>query len=71
MKNSNLKNACILVVDDEQANLDVLSGMLELKEYTNVYTSTDPRLVLGLFQEIKPDIILLDLMMPSLARSVS
>lgn len=66
MNDSTLKNARILIVDDEQANVDVLSGLLEFKDYTNVYTTTDPRLVAGLFQEINPDIILLDLMMPHL-----
>ena len=66
MNDSTLKNARILIVDDEQANIDVLSGLLEFKDYTNVYTTTDPRLVAGLFQEINPDIILLDLMMPHL-----
>jgi len=66
MENSNLKNASILIVDDEQANIDILTGLLEIKGYNNVYPITDPRLVLSLFQEIKPDIILLDLMMPHL-----
>lgn len=66
MMDSTLKNARILIVDDEQANVDVLSGLLEFKDYTNVYTTIDPRLVAGLFQEINPDIILLDLMMPHL-----
>jgi len=66
MEKSNLKNASILIVDDEQANIDILTGLLEVKGYNNVYPITDPRLVLSLFQEIKPDIILLDLMMPHL-----
>ncbi|MFY9151477.1 MAG: ATP-binding protein [Prolixibacteraceae bacterium] len=61
-----IKNARILIVDDEQANVDVLSGLLELKDYTNVFTATDSRLVADLFREINPDIILLDLMMPHL-----
>ncbi|MDP3432407.1 MAG: ATP-binding protein [Bacteroidota bacterium] len=66
MNDSTLKNARILIVDDEQANVDVLSGLLEFKEYVNIYTTTDSRLVADLFKEINPDIILLDLMMPHL-----
>ena len=62
MENSNLKDANILIVDDEQANIDILTGLLEIKGYNNIYPITDPRLELSLFQEIKPDIILLDLM---------
>ncbi|MBA4410880.1 MAG: hypothetical protein C0397_15830 [Odoribacter sp.] len=66
MKNLNLKNSRILIVDDEQSNIDILTGLLEIKEYTNVQTTTDPRLVVEIFQETKPDILLLDLMMPHL-----
>ena len=66
MNDPTLKNARILIIDDEQANVDVLSGLLEFRDYTNVYTTTDPRLVTGLFQELNPEIILLDLMMPHL-----
>src|SRR5665648_712640 len=67
MKDPTLKSARIFIVDDEQANIDVLSGLLEFKEYTNIYTTTDSRLVVNLFKEINPDIILLDLMMPYLS----
>lgn len=66
MENSDLKIAHILIVDDEQANIDVLTGLLEMRGYLNVYQTTNPRLVADMFQEIKPDIILLDLMMPHL-----
>ena len=66
MKNLNLKNSRILIVDDEQSNIDIQTGLLEIKEYTNVQTTTDPRLVVEIFQETKPDILLLDLMMPHL-----
>jgi len=64
MMNSTLKNANILIVDDRQANIDVLTGLLELKGYTNIEQTTDSRLVINLFKESKPDLILLDLMMP-------
>jgi len=66
MKNLNLKNSRILIVDDEQSNIDILTGLLEIKGYTNVQTTTDPRLVVEIFQKTKPDILLLDLMMPHL-----
>ncbi|MFH1161208.1 MAG: response regulator [bacterium] len=66
MIDSTLKNANILIVDDQQANIDVLTGLLEVKGYINVKTTTDPRLVTGMFKEFKPDLILLDLAMPHL-----
>ncbi|PIP76869.1 MAG: hypothetical protein COW85_11990 [Ignavibacteria bacterium CG22_combo_CG10-13_8_21_14_all_37_15] len=64
MLNSTLKNANILIIDDQQANIDVLTSLLEFKEYTNLKTTTDSRLVVSLFKEFEPDLILLDLMMP-------
>ncbi|MCK9425703.1 MAG: response regulator [Ignavibacteriaceae bacterium] len=66
MIDATLKNANILIVDDQQANIDVLTSLLELKEYTNLTTTTDSRLVVTFFHEFKPDLILLDLMMPYL-----
>lgn len=64
MINSTLKNANILIVDDQQANIDVLTSLLEFKQYTNLQQTTDSRIVISLFKESEPDLILLDLMMP-------
>ena len=64
MMDSTLKNAKILIVDDLQANLDVLTGLLTAKGFTNYSTTTDARQVFRLFNELKPDLLLLDLMMP-------
>ncbi|MBC8320881.1 MAG: response regulator [Bacteroidetes bacterium] len=66
MINSTLKNANILIVDDKQANIDVLTGLLEIKGYTDIYTTTDPRNTLSIVKKREPDLILLDLMMPHL-----
>ena len=62
-----LKEANILVVDDQKANLDVLEGFLEMQGYTNIKTTQDPRVVLPLFESFQPDLILLDLSMPYLS----
>ncbi len=62
-----LKNANILVVDDQEANLDVLEGFLEMQGYTNIKTTQDPREVIHLFASFEPDLILLDLSMPYLS----
>ena len=60
-------DASILVVDDKEANIDVLVGLLEFQGYTNIHSTTDPRRVVSLFHSVKPDLILLDLMMPYLS----
>jgi signal transduction histidine kinase len=66
MLNSTLKNANILIVDDQQQNLEVLTGLFDMMEYPNYITTTDSREVADLLMSFKPDIILLDLMMPYL-----
>ena len=66
MIDSTFKNANILIVDDKVANIDILAGLLEIQGYSNIKTTTDPRLVVSLFKSFNPDLILLDLMMPYL-----
>src|SRR5882672_7636501 len=56
----------ILIVDDQQANVRLLELTLERGGFTNVKSTTDPRLVMSLFREWRPDLILLDLFMPHL-----
>lgn len=60
------KNANILIVDDQQANVDLLEGFLEMEGYQNIKSTTDPREVIKLFERFAPDLILLDLAMPYL-----
>ena len=67
MIDSDFKTAKILIVDDKQANVDVLHEFLEIQGYQNIKTTTDPRDVKGLMTEFKPDLILLDLKMPHLS----
>jgi putative two-component system response regulator len=55
-----------LMVDDERANILVLERLLEKAGYRNVHSTTDPRTVLSLVAEIRPDLLLLDLKMPGL-----
>jgi two-component system sensor histidine kinase/response regulator len=64
MIDSTLKNSKILIVDDQEANIDVLEGFLEMQGYTNIKTTQDPRQVLNLYSSFDPDLILLDLSMP-------
>lgn len=61
-----LGNAKILIVDDEQQSILLLERILKRGGYNNVESTTDPRSVLGLLEGFEPDLILLDLVMPSL-----
>ena len=61
-----LKQANILIVDDEKANIRLLEMILNHAGYVSVHSTTDSRQALDLFREVKPDLVLLDLTMPHL-----
>ncbi len=56
----------ILIVDDEPVNIALLEDLLQFSGYSQVVSTSDPRRVLGLCQNRRPDLILLDLNMPLL-----
>lgn len=58
--------ANILIVDDEQANIALLEDILENEGYINFKSTQDSRKALGMYREIRPDLVLLDLNMPHL-----
>lgn len=63
---SELLNASILIVDDQEANVMLLELMLRNEGYTNITTTQDPRQVAGLHADQQFDLILLDLQMPEM-----
>jgi signal transduction histidine kinase/DNA-binding response OmpR family regulator len=64
MNSDTLTGCTILMVDDEEANLDLLEGFLESEGYSALVRTTDPRKVLALMDAHRPDLVLLDLHMP-------
>jgi len=61
-----LKDARILVVDDEEANVQALGKLLRHAGYEEVVGTTESRDVAGLMFSFAPDLLLLDLHMPHL-----
>src|SRR5207244_8076578 len=61
-----LEASSILVIDDEPANTVLLDGLLREAGYSRLQTTTDPRQAMELYQTARPDLILLDLLMPHL-----
>ncbi|MFC1514371.1 PleD family two-component system response regulator [Candidatus Omnitrophota bacterium] len=55
----------ILFVDDDEEVLDGISSLLERNNYEVVLTS-DPNEVLKLSRHLKPDLIILDILMPDI-----
>jgi putative two-component system response regulator len=58
------ESARILVVDDQEANVLLLRRILDSGGYREVTGVTDAREVERIFDELKPDLVLLDLHMP-------
>jgi putative two-component system response regulator len=56
----------LLIVDDEQANVALLRGMLERSGYEQVFFETDAREVEEVFARVQPDLLVLDYHMPHL-----
>ncbi|MFZ3219277.1 MAG: response regulator [Rhodoferax sp.] len=63
---TDIRNARILVVDDQPVNIELLKEMLKLEGYTRVTSTTNPREVCALYDENPFDLILLDLKMPGM-----
>lgn len=66
MINVSPKEARILIVDDNVSNIALLNNMLGRIGYSALRHTTDSREALDLVEEFKPDLIILDLMMPHL-----
>lgn len=61
----NTDNKTILVVDDTIENLNILKNILE-KDGFDVFLSKDGQKAIKIAQEILPDLILLDILMPNI-----
>ncbi len=61
-----LLNAEILIVDDQDAHVQLLERLLRDAGYGNVASTTDPHQVRALHRDKRFDLILLDLQMPGL-----
>lgn len=64
MMDRDLERAAILIIDDEEANVELLESFLAEGGYENVTSTRDPGQVLPLYDRLRPDLILLDLHMP-------
>lgn len=57
-------NEKILIIDDEEDILKLLSTVLKKEGLDNIYTAKDAVSGYALFESIDPDIIILDIMLP-------
>jgi diguanylate cyclase (GGDEF)-like protein len=66
VSNADILNAAILIVDDQEANVQLLEQMLRNAGYSRIASTQDPRAVCALHRENHYDLILLDLRMPGM-----
>lgn len=59
-----MRDACILVVDDVQVNRKIIASQLAARGYKNVLHAKDGREALEITHLKRPDLVILDLMMP-------
>jgi DNA-binding NtrC family response regulator len=59
-------NAGVLIVDDQEANVQLLEQMLSSAGYTRITSTMDPNAVCALHRDNRYDLILLDLQMPGM-----
>ena len=62
-----VETAKIAMVDDEEMNIEVVQGYLEQEGYRNFLRTTDATQALALIDQSKPDVVLLDVMMPEIS----
>jgi PAS domain S-box-containing protein len=63
---ADIRNASILIVDDQAANISLLEQLLQGEGYTRVSAALDPQEVCALHRKNRYDLILLDLQMPGM-----
>jgi len=60
------KDANILVIDDDNATLDLIDAILRDAGFENIRLTDNPEDAVSLFDKVNPDVVLLDLNMPKM-----
>lgn len=63
---TDIHNAKILIVDDQESNIQLLQSVLSTANYTSISSTMDPYKVYELHRQNRYDLILLDLKMPGM-----
>ena len=64
--NTNIKSRKILIVDDEIELLNLLKLVLTKEWFENIYTAQNGKDAIDLFEDINPDLAILDVMLPDM-----
>lgn len=63
---ADMRNNSILIVDEQEANVQLLEQMLQAIGHTRITTTQDSPVVCALHREHQYDLILLDILMPGM-----
>ena len=63
---ADILNASVLIVDDQEANVQLLEQLLRDAGYVHIASTMNPREVFALHRKNHYDLILLDLQMPGM-----
>ena len=63
---SDIKQSCILMVDDEELNIEVVRRYLEIGGYRNLISTDHAGQALPMMGQNRPDVVLLDIHMPDI-----
>jgi two-component system, sensor histidine kinase and response regulator len=66
VRDDTLLRSKILIIDDEEVNVRLLKRILLHGGFENLIATTDSRTAIDLFQDVQPDLILTDWLMPHL-----
>jgi CheY-like chemotaxis protein len=61
-----MKKTKVLIIDDEAAFTNIVKLTLEVKDGYEVCVENDPRMAIAAARKFRPDIVLLDVVMPGL-----
>lgn len=65
-ENKNIRQPLVLIVDDNQDNLQLLTQLIELMDCSFI-TATDGESAISMAKAHQPDLILLDMMLPDIS----
>ena len=66
-ENCTPRDACVMIIDDESINIEIVKAYLEEEGFENLIATTEASKAMDLLREQKPDIVLLDIKMPEIS----
>lgn len=60
----NIKDCKILIIDDEPSLLEMVKNIMVKEEFHEVFTACNCHMAIDKFREIKPHVVILDVMLP-------